>query len=143
MIFQSSPGPALTLSVPSVPSLRSLRYLSPDSGINDQILPSEPRRENKGLFWSRGERFLGGPWRLINPEGRSTKGQRGDSGSGLRCQVRARGVTGEGFVRPLLPPGSRGALGNVGDKRFLCARGGGSSWSGAGTKGCCAPAKAG
>jgi len=35
--------------------------------------------------------------------------------------------------------GSRGAFGNGPDRRLLCARGGGSD---AGTKGCCAPAKA-
>lgn len=51
-------------------------------------------------------------------------------------------VTREGFVRALLLLDSRGAFGNVYDKRLLCARGGGSSWSDAGTKGCCATAKA-
>lgn len=57
-------------------------------------------------------------------------------------QVLALGVTGEGFVRALLLLDSRGAFGNVYDKRLLCARGGGSSWSDARTKGCCATAKA-
>lgn len=45
-------------------------------------------------------------------------------------------------MRALLLSDSRGAFGNGSDKRLLCERGGGSSWSNARTKGCCATAKA-
>lgn len=54
----------------------------------------------------------------------------------------AGGVTGEGFVWALLLLDSRGGFGTGSDKRLLCVRGGGSSWSSATTKGCCATAKA-
>lgn len=62
--------------------------------------------------------------------------------AGCAYQVLARVGTGEGFVWALSLLDSRGGFGNGSDKRLLCERGGGSSWSNARTKGCCATAEA-